>query len=353
MIGYKYYFHDEYTPLLYTIPHSLTYQRVTTWSTARFLQILRKKVKLLGLGVRMSCDDSHAELEGHLLETLPEFDMAGIYASVLVDVAVGNDVTGRKKFTVPREQVCGYSTTLSNALKKSFIEASEKSFRLPDHRPAAFAVFLNFITMFRISLSWDTIPQAPDQSDSTSWTWMFLFECYVLADYLGAQMFRDRVFEAIQLKYICDDVNAHLPSPADVEYVYNELPETSQLRKLVIKSHIDLNVPNSFSDDPYSSEFLTDCLVQMKRENSALRCIHCTFSSTGATANVCESTLHDTLDKHRDPVDTWCFFHEHHSEEEAQMCQWRLRAMMDRLRTAMIGWPKTSSKHPAQFDLED
>ncbi|GIZ44347.1 hypothetical protein CKM354_000754700 [Cercospora kikuchii] len=275
---------------------------------------------------------STAALEGHIHDPLPKFDMDEIYDTTLVKIIVGNEKSGIKTFTVPREQVCAHSNYLAGALKRDFKESKEKTVKLEEFNPRSFAIFLTFINTCKIALSWPSTGMTSfNPYEPTTWGFEMLFDCYFLGDYIGARGFRQRIFETIQIKFID---HGRMPSGAEIREAYEKTPENSQLRRLIVDTAVSRDVPSSdpvrlYGDEHPPMKFVAEMQLRASKHISALTCYHC--SPHTPCDHECESKKHTREDAISDGVLMWCNYHEHDTEEEKELCKWRAKAVQERI----------------------
>ncbi|KAM3420595.1 hypothetical protein BST61_g3857 [Cercospora zeina] len=274
-----------------------------------------------------------AVLDGRIHDPIPTFDMEDIYDTKLVKIVVGNPDRHHKTFSVSREQVCAHSTYFAAAFKKDFKEAHEKTIAIQQFAPEFFAIFLTFIHTFDITFNWHSHTAGiPDTKDPTTWYYRVLVECYVLGDYIGARAFRDRILETIQIKLM---QHKKMPSGEAIRAAYNGTPENSQLRKVLVdgtcaRQMRSADIRHHYNDrEGPPMQFMADCQYRMSKLAAALACAHC--SPLSSCDHTCDSKYHTREDAMVGMLSTWCKYHEHETEEQKELCKWKVRALKKRL----------------------
>ena len=90
--------------------------------------------------------------------------------------------------------------------------------------------------------------------------------------------------------------------------------------------------PNNDIDEQghsFPAAFQAECLYQASRQIMALKCKHCRPGSS--CDDPCTSTYHIPGDIAIDLVEDWCLLHQHATDEEKKLCEWRFKAIKEKV----------------------
>jgi hypothetical protein len=158
-------------------------------------------------------------------------DCSRINFSNEVTVLVGADEV---KCVAHRDVLCAKSGFFRDALSGSWNEGKKKCISLPEQCPTAFNIYLNYRYQGMIDLESDGDPVRKHNGQTrraTTPIYERLINSYILGDMLRDNGFCNALIDAwFEVRY---NMDGRVMSSTQVNTVFENLPETSKLRKLV------------------------------------------------------------------------------------------------------------------------
>ncbi|KAK5746359.1 hypothetical protein LTR17_000739 [Elasticomyces elasticus] len=277
--------------------------------------------------------------------------MATLYKPTLVSIFVcehdeddeddGDDGDDeQQEFQVPRGLICASSEYFDKAFGETFEEGKTGKITLPDANFWVFECFVGWLYTQQVfwehqdSRSWEQpsldrsyISANPvsysldvaDLVDPVTWEFEHLFALYIFADKYDTRRLRSAVMEHIQTKLFQTIPVRYVPIFVDCIVVFNNLPGSSPLYKLIV----DLVAYELLPLDPREREHYErlplsvsgDILGRLAQLARCLSCDECREDEH------CEDESHPDI-KSSEAVykKEFCKYHEHESNEERELC---------------------------------
>lgn len=185
----------------------------------------------------------------------------------MMTIVVGEGGEARE-FMVYKSYVTKSSKFFKAAMTQDWKEAREKRITIPDHDPAAFEGYLNWVYSKQITLKGDKqlcdhcIEDKVDEAGCLSTQSMELTNMYIIGDYLDDKRFCNAVMDDLKDLAI---QSACTPSPQTVCHVWECTSPSSPLRKLFLQDMASMIYTDEngswLKDEETPKDFVVDLLV--------------------------------------------------------------------------------------------
>ncbi|KAI7154900.1 hypothetical protein KC349_g7335 [Hortaea werneckii] len=140
---------------------------------------------------------------------------------------------GEKPFKVLKAILCAHSPFFQVASSDRWLQGKENVVRLPKHDPDLFHVYVDWINTARLDMSFadqHLPPNSAEESSTVPTYYITLARTWVLGNYLGDQLFCNKVIDRILEKV--DDLPYNTIGPSSLQQIWDIAPKDSTLLRL-------------------------------------------------------------------------------------------------------------------------
>ncbi|EMD01277.1 hypothetical protein BAUCODRAFT_204622 [Baudoinia panamericana UAMH 10762] len=151
-----------------------------------------------------------------------------------IEVVVGPQKTS---FHVHEKRIRSQSAFFDTALKTRWQKAEDRRVNLPDDKPETFKNYVHWLYTSKLQ------SEKPGNTLGTGSSYQTFSELYVLAEKLIDPVCQDRAIDAIVFEMRVNRsrsfyLSLYYPTANNIEYVYQNTPAGSSLRKLMVDAYV-------------------------------------------------------------------------------------------------------------------